>query len=200
MEKLTILIVDDDKTTTSILNHMLYAYTDNIITASDGLEGLRLFKEHRPDIILSDINMPHMNGLEMAEEIRKLDEHVKIAIFTDFEKRDILLKAIELGVNQFLSKPFASKSFSKTIQQLYSEVIEKRKINREIRRQQNILHAINEMSHNFLQQSDWMKALYQEMENLKEASQMSCIFIYQNEQDNHNLSAQKLLYINDNSE
>jgi diguanylate cyclase (GGDEF)-like protein/PAS domain S-box-containing protein len=200
MEKLTVLIVDDDKTTTSILNHMLYAYTDNILTASDGLEGLKLFKEHYPDIILSDINMPHMDGLEMAEEIRKIDEQVKIAIFTDFEKRDILLKAIELGVNQFLSKPFASKSFSKTIQQLHGEVIEKRRINREIQRQQGILHAINEMSHNFLQQSDWIRALYQEMKNLKEASQMSCIFIYQNEQENDNLSAEKLLYINDNIE
>ena len=200
MEKLTILIVDDDKTTTSILNHMLYAYTDNILTASDGVEGLELFQEHHPDIILSDINMPRMNGLEMVEQIRKIDENVKIAIFTDFEKRDILIKAIELGVNQFLSKPFASKSFSKTIQQLYTEVIDKRRSNREIQRQQNILHAINEMSHNFLQQSDWMEALYQEMNNLKQASNMSSIFIYQNEPDNDNLSAHKLLYINDNEE
>lgn len=200
MEKLTILIVDDDKTTTSILNHMLYAYTDKILTASDGLEGLKRYQEHHPDIILSDINMPHMNGLEMAEAIRKTDEHVKIAIFTDFENRDILLKAIELGVNQFLSKPFESKSFSKTIQQLHSDVIEKRRINREIQRQQNILHAINQMSHNFLQQSDWMKALYQEMKNLKEASGMSCIFIYQNDKENNNLSAQKRLYINDDTE
>ena len=62
MEKLTILIVDDDKTTTSILNHMLYTYTDNILTASDGVEGLELFQEYHPDIILSDINMPRMNG------------------------------------------------------------------------------------------------------------------------------------------
>ena len=200
MEKLTILIVDDDKTTTSILNHMLYTYTDNILTASDGLEGLELFQECHPDIILSDINMPRMNGLEMVEQIRKIDENVKIAIFTDFEKRDILIKAIELGVNQFLSKPFASKSFSKTIQHLYNEVIEKRRSNREIQRQQNILHAINEMSHNFLQQSDWIEALHQEMKNLKQASNMSSIFIYQNEQDNDNLSAHKLLYINDNTE
>lgn len=198
IEKLTILIVDDDKTTTSILNHMLYAYTENILTASDGEEGLVLFKTHHPDIILSDINMPRMNGLEMVEEIRKIDENVKIAIFTDFEKRDILIKAIELGVNQFLSKPFASKSFSKTIQQLYSEIIEKRRSNREIQRQQNILHAINEMSHNFLQQTNWMKALYQEMNNLKKASNMSCIFIYQNDQDHDTLSAHELLYINDN--
>lgn len=200
MERLTILIVDDDRTTTSILNHMLFAYTDNILTASNGVEGLELFQMYHPDIILSDINMPKMNGLEMVEEIRKIDENVKIAIFTDFEKRDILIKAIELGVNQFLSKPFASKSFSKTIQQLYNEVIEKRRSNKEIQRQQNILHAINEMSHNFLQQSNWMEALYQEMNNLKRASDMSCIFIYQNEQDNDNLSAHKLLYINDNTQ
>ena len=200
MEKLTILIVDDDKTTTSILNHMLYTYTDHILTASDGVEGLELYQTWHPDIILSDINMPRMNGLEMVEQIRKTDENVKIAIFTDFEKRDILLKAIELGVNQFLSKPFASKSFSKTIQNLYADVIEKRHSNREIQRQQNILHAINEMSHNFLQQSDWIKALKQEMQNLKQASDMSSIFIYQNEQENDNLSAQKLLYINDNPE
>ncbi len=125
MEQLSILIVDDDKTTTSILNHMLNPYADIIITAPDGIEGLARFQEYTPDIILSDINMPRMNGLEMVEEIRKTDENVKIAIFTDFEKRDILLKAIELGVNQFLSKPFASKSFSKTMQQLYNEVIEK---------------------------------------------------------------------------
>jgi len=200
MEQLTILIVDDDKITTSILNHMLSTYADTILTASDGIEGLKLFQEYHPDIILSDINMPRMNGLEMVGQIREIDENVKIAIFTDFEKRDILLKAIELGVNQFLSKPFASKSFSKTIQHLYNEVIEKRRINREIQRQQNILHAINGMSHNFLQQSDWMEALYQEMTNLKQASEMSSIFIYQNEQDNDNLLAHQLLYINDNTE
>lgn len=198
MEKLTVLIVDDDKTTASILKHMLYTYTDNILTASDGVEGLKLFQECHPDIILSDINMPHMNGLEMVEEIRRIDENVKIAIFTDFEKRDILLKSIELGVNQFLSKPFAAKSFSKTIQNLYDEIIEKRRSNREIQRQRNILHAINEMSHNFLQQSDWMESLQQEMKKLKEASNMSSIFIYQNE--HNNLSAHKLLYLNDNIE
>jgi len=200
MEQLSILIVDDDKTTTSILNHMLNPYADIILTAADGIEGLARFKEFSPDIILSDINMPRMNGLEMVEKIRKIDENVKIAIFTDFENRDILLKAIELGVNQFLSKPFASKSFSKTIQQLYTEVVEKRRSNLEIQRQQNILHAINKMSHNFLQQSDWTEALHQEMKNLKQASNMSSIFIYQNEEKKSSLSAHQLLYINDNPE
>lgn len=198
MEQLTILIVDDDKTTTSILDHMLRSYADTILTASDGIEGLALYQKYHPDIILSDINMPRMNGLEMAEEIRRTDEDVKIAIFTDFEKRDILLRAIELGVNQFFSKPFETKSFSTIITHFCKEVIEKRRIDHELQRQQNILHAINEMSHNFLQQSNWMEALNQEMSNLKQASNMSSIFIYQNEQTKYELLAHQLLYINDN--
>ncbi|MDM5272684.1 diguanylate cyclase [Sulfurovum sp. zt1-1] len=198
MGEMGILIVDDDKTTISILHHMLKPYADRIYLASDGEEGLSHYKTYQPDLILSDINMPRMNGLEMVEEIRKIDEDVKIAIFTDFEKRDILLKAIELGVNQFLSKPFEAKSFSKTIQQLYHDIIEKRDARYELERQEDILHAINEMSHSFLQQPDWLLAMYKEMKNLKNAARASCIFIYENEHDKTCSSAHKLLYINDN--
>ena len=53
MNQLTILIVDDDKTTSSILKHMLSSYADKIYNASNGLEGLRLYQTHHPDIILS---------------------------------------------------------------------------------------------------------------------------------------------------
>jgi CheY-like chemotaxis protein len=110
MKQLTILIVDDDKTTSSILKHMLSPYAESIFNAKDGVEGLEYYRIYRPDIILSDVNMPRMNGLEMVEHIRLEDEEVKIAIFTDFEKRDILLRAIQLGVNQFLSKHFVLMS------------------------------------------------------------------------------------------
>ena len=98
---------------------MLSPYAESIFNAKDGVEGLEYYHTHHPDIILSDVNMPRMNGLEMVENIRAVDEEVKIAIFTDFEKRDILLKAIQLGVNQFLSKPFDQKSFSKIMQKFF---------------------------------------------------------------------------------
>ena len=200
MNALTILIVDDDKTTSSILNHMLIPYASTILTASNGIEGCELYKVHTPDIILSDINMPKMNGLEMIEKIREIDEHVKIAIFTDFEKRDILLKAIELGVNQFFSKPFEAKSFAKMIKPLCNEVLERRRTNHEIQRQENILHTINQMAHNFLQESNWREALTQELTNLKEASEISSIFIYKNKLEKKELVAHKLFYLNDNKE
>lgn len=196
MEQLTVLVVDDDKITTSILTRMLDNYADNVIVALDGIEGLALFKKYRPEIVLSDINMPRMGGLEMVEEIRKMDEQVKIAIFTNFEKRDILLKAIQYGVNQFFSKPFEAKHFAKVIQPLCDDAKEKKRIRSELNRQQNILHAINEMSHNFLQQTDWTTALYQEMLLLKQASETSAIFIYKNRENS--TWAEQILSINNN--
>ena len=183
MEHLTVLVVDDDKITTAILRRMLDAYADTVLIASDGEEGLELFKLHRPEIVLSDINMPKMGGLEMVEQIRALDDQVKIAIFTNFENRDILLKAIQIGVNQFFSKPFEAKVFAQVIQPLCDDAKEKRRIRSELNKQQNILHSINEMAHNFLQQKDWTSALYREMLLLKQAAETSSIFIYQNNED-----------------
>ncbi len=200
MNALTILIVDDDKTTSSILNHMLTPYANIIVKASNGVEGCALYKKHSPDIILSDINMPKMNGLEMIERIRKQSVDVKIAIFTDFENRNILLKAIELGVNQFVSKPFEGKSFATMMQTLCHEVRVRRETNHAIQRQENILHTINQMAHNFLQKSNWREALTQELTNLKEASEISSIFIYKNKLENKELVAHQLFYLNDNKE
>jgi len=198
IENLSILIADDDRITTSILTRMLEPYSDDILIAGNGREGLDLFKKHRPDIVLSDINMPEMGGLEMVEQIRRLDENVKIAIFTNFEKRDILIKAIQYGVNQFFSKPFEVKHFSQVIQHLCDDVLAKRRIQAELDRQRNVLHAINAMANSFLQHTDWLEALYQEMLRLKKAAETSAIFIYQNDSGADPQSATQLLAINDN--
>jgi len=195
VQHITVLVVDDDKITTSILTKMLDRYADHVIVASNGEEGLIRFKEYRPEIVLTDINMPKMGGLEMVEQIRKLDEHVKIAIFTNFENRDILLQAIKFGVNQFFSKPFEAKVFAQVIQPLCDDALEKKRIRAELNRQQKILHAINEMSHNFLQQVDWKAALYQELFHLKQASETAAVFLYQN--DKTNTTATQIIAITD---
>ena len=197
MENLTILIADDDKITTSILSRMLAPYTNDILIAENGRIGLELFIAHRPQIVLSDINMPEMGGLEMVEQIRKLDEDVKIAIFTNFEKRDILIKAIQYGVNQFFSKPFEVRHFSQVIQHLIDDVTAKRRIQDELDRQRNVLHAINAMASNFLQHTDWFEALHVEMLQLKKAAETSAIFIYKNDDPEHPESASRVLAIND---
>lgn len=193
VQQLTVLVVDDDRITTAILSSMLDKYADNVIVASNGEEGLSLFKKYQPEIVLTDINMPRMGGLEMVEEIRKLDEHVKIAIFTNFENRDILLQAIKFGVNQFFSKPFEAKVFAQVIQPLCDDALEKKRIRAELKRQQNILHAINEMAYNFLRQPDWETALYKELFLIKQASETSAVFIYENDETHE--SAKRLFAI-----
>ena len=198
MKHLKILIADDDRITTAILTRMLQPYSEDILVAQNGRVGLELFRHHRPDIVLSDINMPEMGGLEMIEQIRRMDENVKIAIFTNFENRDILLKAIQYGVNQFFSKPFEVKHFSQVIQHLCDDVMAKRRIQAELDRHQDIMHAINAMATSFLQHADWHDALNHEMRRLKEAAQTTAIFIYQNDSAENPQSAAELLAINDN--
>ncbi len=195
--KLTILIVDDERVTVAILTKMLAPYASTILAASDGIEGLELFKNRRPDLVLSDVNMPRMGGLEMVQAIREIDEHVKIALITNFENRDTLIKAIQFGVNQFFSKPFEAKYFTQIISHLRDDILEKRRIRAELTRQQNILQAINQMSQNFLQSNDWMTALDGEMKRLKNAARSSSVFIYQNETEGNALTSQRLLALND---
>lgn len=198
MDSLKILIADDDTIIAAILCKMLERYSDNILVAPNGKIGLELFRTHRPDIILSDINMPEMGGLEMVREIRQLDRDVKIAIFTNFNKRDILTQAVEYGVNQFFSKPFEVKHFSKVMEHLIEDVVAKRRIQAELDRQLDIMHAINQMGHTFLQNDDWFEALHSALSRLKKAAQISTIFLYQNDDNDNPEFAEKVLVINDN--
>ena len=73
--------------------------------AENGQQGLELYREKRPDIILSDIMMPVMNGLEMTREIRKLDRDSQVIMLTAYSDTDYLLECISLGINQYVQKP-----------------------------------------------------------------------------------------------
>jgi diguanylate cyclase (GGDEF)-like protein/PAS domain S-box-containing protein len=198
MLDLTVLIVDDDNITTTILSRMLDSYIKHIHIASNGEEGLETFLRTRPDIVLSDINMPKMGGLEMVSKIREIDPVVKVAIFTNFDNKNYLLDAIRYGVNQFFSKPFQKKHFTRVIGRLCDEILEKRKVQAALRRQQNILHTINNMAEKFLQQDNWRNALMEGMVALKSAAEASALFIFKNDTDENSEKATKYLTLNDN--
>ena len=200
MNNLRILIVDDDKITTDILSNMLYDESREVVVRHSGKEALAAFEAGSFDIVLSDINMPEMNGLEMIREIRKNNKRVKIAIFTNFDNKQYMLDAITYGVNQFFSKPFQKEHFLDVINTLTGEIIAKRKIEAALKRQQNILHAIKEMSEKFLQHDDWNETLHEQMRALKDAAEASAIFIYKNQNIKNPVVAERYLSINDNYE
>jgi diguanylate cyclase (GGDEF)-like protein/PAS domain S-box-containing protein len=200
MSKLKYLIVDDDRNTTTILTKMLENDQNEVMVATSGKKGLQLFKYFKPDIIMSDINMPEMNGLEMVEQIRTIDTDVKIVIFTSFDNKEYLLKAIQIGIDQFFNKPFEKVQLRQIIERLSKEILNKRDVQAALDRHQNILMAINTMSERFLQQSDWQETLIAQMRILKVAAEASSLFIYKNEESDHPKWSRKHLSLNDNSD
>src|SRR4030042_557977 len=79
---------------------------DVVAEASDGVDAIEKFKRHRPDIIILDITMPHMNGLEAMHKIFEIDRTAKIIICSALGQQQLIVEAIKAGVRDFIVKPF----------------------------------------------------------------------------------------------
>lgn len=105
LSKSTLLYVEDNLGLKEKASHLFKKLFPRVIEAKDGQEGLELFKTHRPDFVITDIQMPHLNGIQMAQEIRKIDNDTKIIITSAFDEKEYLLQSIEIKVDGYLVKP-----------------------------------------------------------------------------------------------
>lgn len=96
-----------------------------VLEASDGQEALAIFSKHRPQIILADINMPRMNGLDMARAMKEEDPDVQIAIITGYDYFDYAVTAIKAGVDDFILKPVSQADISALLKKLVERLKEK---------------------------------------------------------------------------
>jgi len=101
----TVLFVEDDTDTQMSMELMLGSDVKEFYQAYDGEEGLEMYKQKKPDIIISDVNMPHLDGLSMIEEIKKIDPNMPIIIMSAFDDSVTLRRAINVGVDFFTLKP-----------------------------------------------------------------------------------------------
>jgi signal transduction histidine kinase len=108
LKTLTILYVEDDDDTRAQFSEFLQRPIGTLITAVNGTEGLQAFIDHSPDIIVTDILMPVMDGLTMSEAIRGIAPSVPIVVITAFEQTDYLIKAISIGIDKYVTKPVNS--------------------------------------------------------------------------------------------
>ncbi len=106
----TILYIEDDEGVRTVNSRFLTRMFYKLYEAKNGEEGFELYKKHQPDIILTDINMPKLNGIELAKKIRKTDKNTKIIISTAFSDKDYLLEAIELSLEKYIIKPLTSRN------------------------------------------------------------------------------------------
>ena len=104
-KQFTILCVEDSKIIMKVYKELLSLIFKEVYIATNGKEGLEAFKKYSPDIVLTDEVMPEMNGLEMVEEIRKIDKDVPVILVSAFDDKEILAKAISLNITAFVKKP-----------------------------------------------------------------------------------------------
>ncbi|MEA2104466.1 MAG: diguanylate cyclase [Candidatus Cloacimonadota bacterium] len=107
MEKLdiSVLYVEDEPIIQQSVAAKLIGKVKKLFLAKNGKIGFELFEHGRPDVVVTDIQMPVMNGLEMLCKIKEKSENVKIVILTAFSDSEYLIKAIDLGVDKFIMKP-----------------------------------------------------------------------------------------------
>ncbi|MBD5288477.1 MAG: response regulator transcription factor [Bacteroides sp.] len=125
-----ILLVDDDLKNSMLLKRFIEADEKGyeVIYANNGIIGLEYYREYRPDLILLDINMPEMNGFELAQEIRKTDKRVIIFFLTDRTEKVDRLHGFSLKGNDYIPKPFYPEELMAKINERFESLLLKQEV------------------------------------------------------------------------
>ncbi len=106
LKQLKVLLVEDEVKLAKLLKNTIGDNFYSFTIANNGKEGMDKFLSLRPDIVITDIMMPEVTGLEMAQEIKKIDKTIPIIILSAFSDTTKLLNAIDIGVIKYFIKPF----------------------------------------------------------------------------------------------
>ena len=120
--KYTLLFVDDEVMIRRIATAVLKPYFLEIYEAKDGEEGLDLYHRLKPDIIICDIEMPKMNGLELCRHIRREDKQTPIIINTAFTTTQYLLEAVKLNLINYLQKPIKEEELFEALRLSFEHI------------------------------------------------------------------------------
>ncbi len=120
--KYTLLFVEDESMIRRIAISLLRPYFIEIYEASDGVEALEIYNEKRPDLIITDIEMPNMDGLTLCKRIRKEDRSTPILITTAYTSTEYLLEAISLNLVRYLVKPMQEEELFESLSVCFEQI------------------------------------------------------------------------------
>jgi len=145
---ISVLYVEDEAITRSAVARMLKRRVETVYEAENGKEGLELFKQNRPNIVISDIRMPVLDGMGMSKEIKLLDKNSKIILTTAHSDANILLDSIEVGVDKYILKPLDMDALYSAIEQCAETVMLERKIQQQNREKDELIAKLQEALEN----------------------------------------------------
>jgi len=197
--KIKLLLVENDTVIRTIYQQVLQKTASNILLARNGEEGFNIFQKEKPDLILTDIRMPLVNGLDMIKKIRQEDKSIRIIIISAYSESRYFTNAIELGVKGFLTKPIKNDHLQKVIQEQVKDILlernleeeEKRRIaaEQETKKSDIILNSLSEITATIFQQGLNDASIDYGLKQLGEATQSTKIVIIQFVVKNHHMIA-----------
>lgn len=155
---LRVLFVEDEEIFRLTVEKKLKGFFRELVLAKDGVEGLEKFGDSPFDLIITDNLMPNLNGLDMIQEIRKTDTKTPIILVTGFIDTDFLIRAINLGVTQFVAKPINFDNLYKAIEIATQRVIVEN-LERKTQEQELELLKYREKYHSLQQERAFRKEL-----------------------------------------
>ncbi|MBF0563928.1 MAG: response regulator [Nitrospirae bacterium] len=121
-KSISVLCVEDETIIMDSLELVLKRRFDKIYTASNGKEGLDIFKNNPVDIVITDILMPVMDGVEMTHQIKEIRQDTPIIVLSAFNEEPFLKKMNDLGIYGYITKPFNRKDLFNTINIVATDV------------------------------------------------------------------------------
>lgn len=140
-----VLVVDDEKLFRDYLLNILGQNQEGFFCcgeAKNGRDALEKARSTRPDIVLADINMPHMDGLEFSRCIREENPFMEVALLTGFSEFKYARTAVQIGVSEYLLKPFTEEELMQCLRKMKQKILERREQNR--RSRQDSLFALSQ--------------------------------------------------------
>jgi DNA-binding response OmpR family regulator len=127
LKESTILLAEDDDGLRNIFKKILLLYVKEVYEASDGEEAYKLYLQRRPDIVITDIKMPKINGLEFIKKIREKERNTPIIVTSAYADQELLLESIKLYLVEYLIKPIKDEDLTRVLTRCADTISENRK-------------------------------------------------------------------------
>ncbi len=129
LKQMVLLYAEDELDIQKHYSNYFQNYFRYVYTAVDGEQALAIYKEHRPDVVILDINMPYLNGLEVARKIREDSSDISIILLTARTDKEALIEAVEIGLVTYLEKPIQRDALKHALAKLNQKLKSNNEIN-----------------------------------------------------------------------
>lgn len=190
MHPISILVVEDEKVLLTVITHQLKSMVAKVLEASDGAEGYEMYLKHKPDLVITDIRMPIMTGLDMTARIMGVNPKARVVLLSAYGESHYFMRAIELGVKSYLLKPLTEERLRRVIDEQAYDILLEHKMQREeqmrreaeltLQRNEQVLHAVSEVAELLLLSAYGTNPLPQALRILGKATNVSRVYIFEN--------------------